>query len=106
MEGDNLEQIWLQLNTVEGKLLLNVTYRPPDFNEFWDVFDINLETVKQANPSVKYYAIFGDLNGDFNTVDGRKLKDLCVSHHFHYLINEPTRITATTSTCLDQIFKD
>ena len=30
----NLESIWMQLNTLDGKLLLCIVYRAPDSNEF------------------------------------------------------------------------
>ena len=102
-ECNSFEQIWLQLNTAEGKLLMCVAYRPPDFDEFWDLFDYNLEQTKLANPRIKYFLIMGDLNGDFTTKNGTSLKDLCVAHNLNYLINEPTRITPNKQSVLDQI---
>ena len=102
-ESNSFEQIWLRLNTTQGKLLVCVAYRPPDYDEFWDLFDYNLEQTKLSNPGIKYFLTLGDLNGDFETVNGTKLKDLCVSHNFKYLIDEPTRITPTRLSVLDQI---
>ena len=47
--------------------------------------------------------LLGDLNADFETINGRKVLDPCVQHSLHYCINEPTRSTETSKTCLDQI---
>ena len=47
--------------------------------------------------------IFGDLNADFNALNGRNLTQLCSTQNLHYLITEPTRITNRSSTVLDQI---
>ena len=47
--------------------------------------------------------MLGDLNSDFNSVNGKRLRDLCIGQNLHCLIHEPTRITQTSSTVLDQI---
>ena len=54
-------------------------------------------------PNVKYYMLLGDFNSDFGEVNGRKMKDFCTLHNLTHVINEPTRFTATTQTCLYQI---
>ena len=45
----------------------------------------------------------GDLNADFLTGNGDRLKTFCALNNLQYLINEPTRITANSATVLDQI---
>ena len=45
----------------------------------------------------------GDLNADPKTNNGNKLIQLCLEQNLQYLINEPTRITATSQTILDQV---
>ena len=35
-EHNNLEMIWIELNTIEGKILICYLYRAPWDNEFWD----------------------------------------------------------------------
>lgn len=102
-ESNSIEQIWLQLNTEDGKLFTCITYRPPDYDEFWDLFDYNLEQIKLAVPNTKYYLILGDLNADFDTNNGTILTDLCIAHNLIHLINEPTRITPTRQSILDQV---
>ena len=47
--------------------------------------------------------MLGDLNADPNSNQGRKLYQLLNEQNFTALVREPTRITDTTSTVLDQI---
>ena len=44
-ESNNIEVVWLQLNTLEGKILLCSAYRAPTQNEFWDNFSANLRSL-------------------------------------------------------------
>ena len=46
--------------------------------------------------------ITGDMNSDFNTRDGHILLNFVNSNNMSALINEPTRITPTSATVLDQ----
>ena len=102
-ETDTVEQIWLQINTKEGKLMICNCYRPPNYGNFWGYLSTNIEDVKSGNPNVKYFILLGDFNADFASVNGRHLLDICSVYNLQCLVNEPTRITATTETCLDQI---
>ena len=101
-EVDGVEAIWVSVLTTEGKILICNCYRPPDRNDFWDSFDLMIDTVKQAN-TYKYIFILGDINADLNSQQGNKLRQFCISNNLDFLIKEPTRITATTQTVLDQI---
>ena len=69
-ECANLEQIWLQLYTNEGKILICNLYRPPTFQNFWELIDTNLENVKLRYINIKSYLILGDLNADFSDRNG------------------------------------
>lgn len=106
-ERPDLEAIWVQLNTLEGKVLLSSLYRPPDKAggpppaEFWDKLDTVIDDIKSTN--VKYLYLLGDLNADFNTANGKRLHTLCLGQNLHCLVEEPTRITQTSATVLDQI---
>ncbi len=40
-----LENMWIEINTREGKLLVCNIYRPPSNVEFWDHFESNIELV-------------------------------------------------------------
>ena len=56
------------------------------------------ETCRKTN-----LMIMGDINAVFNTSNRKKLLDICQSQTFSHHINEPTRITDNTASCLDQI---
>ena len=106
-ERADVEALWIQLNTIEGKVLFCSIYRPPDKTggppplEFWDNLDQVLDDIKSS--SIKYIYLLGDLNADFNTVNGQRLAQLCIRQNLECLIEEPTRITPTSATILDQI---
>jgi hypothetical protein len=103
--SDVMENMWIELNTVEGKLLLCNLYRPPNDNEFWDKLHSNLEYVKSTS-NIQNIVLLGDLNADFGTVNGNKLEETCLLHNLVYHVDEPTRITSTTRSCLDQILSN
>ena len=77
-------------------------YRPPNDNEFWDRLEENIEHVKSVSKT-QNMLILGNMNADFGTVNGEKLLDLCKHYNFNFRTTEPTKITDTTRTCLDQI---
>ncbi len=100
-----VENMWVEISTTNGKLLLCNTYRPPNFTEFWEHFDSNIEFVKSES-DVKNIIVLGDLNADFSTANGKKMGEICMLQDLHHHINEPTRITADTQSCLDQILSN
>ena len=104
-ESHPIEIMWIKINTTCGNLLLATAYRPPSCDNFWEHIDSNIDHVRDAY-DIKHIVLLGDLNADFNTVHGRHLNDLCVNHSFTCHIQEPTRITATSKTCLDQIISN
>ena len=53
--------------------------------------------------SIKNILSLGDMNADFEIIDGKKLVSVCLLHNLHCHIHEPTRITHSTSSCLDQV---
>ena len=38
-EKNNLDAVWVQVNTIEGRFLICGCYRPPDCRTFWDDMD-------------------------------------------------------------------
>ena len=104
-ESKDLENIWIEVKTKEGTLLICTLYRPPNYNEFWDHFESNIEFVKTESLAQNIMVI-GDINADFNTVNGTKLLDICSVQNLHCHINSPTRITSTSSSCLDQVLSN
>ena len=77
-ERPGLEAIWLQINTIEGKILVGCIYRPPDKVDgpsgvqFWDNLGQVLDDIKVSK--YKYIYLLGDMNADFNTVNGQRLR--------------------------------
>ena len=104
-EDKTLEQIWIEVDTTEGKIMICTAYRPPNVHHFWETFERNIELVKSREP-LKYMLILGDLNADFRDVNGNHLLNMCALQNLNCHITEPTRITSTTQTCLDQIISN
>ena len=79
-ERPDSEAIWLQINTIEGKILVGCIYRPPDKEDgpsgvqFWDNLDQVLDDIKVSK--YKYRYLLGDMNADFNTVNGQRLRQM------------------------------
>jgi len=101
-ECDDIECIWLILNTHDGPILLCTVYRPPSNKNFWEYFESNLDYVKSASKA-KHMLIMGDLNADYHSPEGKKLSELCLNYNLTCHIHVPTRITQTSQSCLDQI---
>ena len=102
LEPDDIEAMWLEITTFNKKLFLCVVYRTDSNtdNTYWDRLQDTLENVRSLyNPNL---LICGDLNADFNTRQGRHLKNFITTNNFTFYNTEPTRITTTTATVLDQ----
>ena len=104
-ESNRIETLWIEVNTLQGKLLICNTYRPPSAAEFWENLSYDFEHVKTESP-VQNMVLLGDLNADFSTVNGNKLIEFCRTYNLECHISEPTRITQTSQTCLDQIISN
>ena len=100
-ETQDLEALWVQINTLGGKIIICSCYRAPDNNTFWSDMSNALDDVKQYQ--LQNLFILGDLNGDPNTYNGRKLNEFCKYQNLECLVKEPTRITDTSATILDQL---
>ena len=109
-ETADTEAIWLDVNTLQGKLLICCCYRPPtkangpNVNVFWDGIASALDDAHRDG--YKNILLLGDFNADPSTIPGRMLTNLCNAFNFTVHINEPTRITATSATILDQILSN
>lgn len=88
-------------------LIINLYW--PDSDRGKEIFYNSLEKLLNLL-STKYkhknIVLGGDFNVDFSNNNKKKLElqNLVLTSNFHQLVNEPTRITSTTSTCLDLIF--
>ena len=105
LDSQLIENMWVEINTVDGKLLLCNIYRPPSDQNFWENFASNIENIKSMN-TTKHLMILGDMNADFLSNDGKHLLEICDSYNVRYHVTSPTRITASSQTCLDQILSN
>ena len=104
-EFDDLEALWLRIQTKHHTFLLCTCYRPPDSGrDFWTSLQDSLDVAKQSNYG--NIIITGDLNADPNTPNGTQLHNFCEGNHLATHINEPTRITAHSATILDQFLSN
>ena len=105
LEFDNLEAMWTEVRCHNNKFLLCVLYRPPNANaDFWPRLQESLDLAYESN--IKNVIITGDINSDPNTLNGRKLKTFAESNLLTIHINEPTRITPTSSSIVDQFLSN
>jgi hypothetical protein len=102
LEKQDLELMWIEIKSKSTPILLGTIYRPPkDNNIFWTNLEGNILNIQDVEN--KGIIIIGDLNSDPLTPEGKKLNELCNVLGFTALITTPTRITANSSTILDQV---
>ncbi|KAA5784729.1 hypothetical protein F3H09_31280 [Pseudomonas aeruginosa] len=80
-------------------------YRPP--NSLYDFFENIMECVLlKLSVSNKHVFICGDFNINLleNTNATIRFRTLLKSYNLSNLFSEPTRITSTSATCIDNIF--
>ena len=90
-------------------------YRSPSqtrdiFETFADNFELTLDTIVNKNPFL--IVALGDFNAkttnwyknDINSYEGLKIDTITSQFGLQQLINEPTHLTANSSSCIDLIF--
>ena len=97
----------MKLYAVIGHLMVVITwYRPPDSTvDKFDVFESLVGRLDTLN--VEFY-IMGDINCNLGAPEldhnSRLLNDIANLFTLHQLIDEPTRVSLTSSTLIDLIF--
>ena len=103
-----LEAVCLEIIKPQSKpFIVTTIYRPPNANaEFFDHLE---KLIKQIDDENKEMYILGDLNCNllekktlFN-MQTNKLNSLYELYQLSQLINEPTRVTMTTSSLIDHV---
>ena len=80
LDIDDLEAMWLEMRAHNNKFLLITIYRPPNKNvAFWDNIPDSINLAKESD--IKSLILCGDLNCDFKTNDGEKLKQFAIINH-------------------------
>ena len=101
----DLESMWVKIKAGHNSLMLCVCYRPPNARaDFWLKLQDSIDLVKQSN--AEKILLVGDLNADPHTREGHLLDIFTTSNSFTMYIKEPTRITPTTATILDQFISN
>ena len=117
LSNEGLEAIWLQVKFPQATVLFSVIYRPPDAKNFFDLISIPLEKAWLKSSSI---FLLGDFHCDlssFNILQNRiadsstmapttnssKLIPIFDMFNMQNVINEPTRVTPTTSSLIDLI---
>ncbi len=103
LEMDGLEAVWLEVLLPKTKpILIGACYRPHKSRSFLQDFE---DTIMKFGLEQEVM-ILGDINicwlKDITGL-GRSYKHLLNMCNFSQLVSDPTRVTDTTSTCLDHI---
>lgn len=98
----------IELACVELEQLIVVSvYSPPSakYDDFEKVMDDVLQIICKSNKKI---VVCGDFNINIllDNSETLKFKNLFHSYNLNNVFLEPTRITATSATCLDNIFTD
>lgn len=110
LEVESIEIICLELQLSNKSILLSLVYRPPDN----DSLSVNtwlhhMENVlSQAYSENKPIVLTGDFNIDLLKDSGSTLKEdwasICENIELTQVIEEPTRVTETSSTLIDHMY--
>ena len=100
LENAELENIWLEIRSLKNKYMLGHFYRPPNpTSDFWEKFDSTIEKAAEENIDL---IILGDFNQDILKINSNSpFLRILSKYNLQNIINEPTRVTNTTSTCID-----
>ncbi|XP_072017060.1 uncharacterized protein [Amphiura filiformis] len=103
LQSDCLENLWLEILLPKTKpIFFGVFYRPPDDTKFLTYFEDSISKIRSDCEMI----IMGDINIDCFKKEVSLFKDyLHILNLFdlRQLITTATRITDTTSTCIDHI---
>lgn len=105
IENNNIENLWIEVYSLRTKFLLGLFYRPPNSAaEFWDYFEDVLDKASEQNLDL---LILGDFNYDIlkHNKNGR-LERIMLKFNLQHVINDATRITEHSETCIDLIMSN
>ena len=91
-------------------LYMSPSQSQDQFESFKENLELNLESAVQNNPFL--VVILGDFNAkssnwcknDRTTSEGKVIENISSQFALHQVINEPTHILETSSSCIDLIF--
>ena len=106
---EGTEDLFIEIiNDKTKNIIVGIIYRPPNHNidTFLDKFDECLHIVSQENKEVY---LMGDFNINLLKTDNNSTLQFISSlsaYTFHSHINNPTRISGTSKTLIDNIFSN
>ena len=104
-EIPGLEALWMKIKAGNNLFLMCVCYRAPNEKaQFWINLQDSIDLAKQSGTNK--IIVTGDFNADPHTREGNLLQLFTLSNNLTIHVNEPTRITPTTSTILDQFLSN
>lgn len=109
LEVNDIESICLQVNhSKKDRFLICFVYRPPSSNQTWiDMYESQMKLIDKTN---LHFYMLGDYNfqyipGNSNrSFTNTKWNNLVSTFGLHQLIQEPTRVSKTSSTIIDHIY--
>lgn len=104
-ELPDLEAMWVKVKAGHNVIHLCICYRPPNSKvDFWTKLQDSVDLVKQSGAN--NILLTGDFNADPHTRHGHLLYLFSLSNNFTQHVKEPTRITPTSATILDQFISN
>ena len=109
ISNEEFESVWVELkNTKSNNIVIGCTYRHPHYNNIDDYTPYMRNNFNKLNKENKEVYIAGDFNIDLLKYDTNiKYKDFynfMTASGFLPQITQPTRITETTMTIIDNIY--
>ena len=96
-----LEAVWVETKLSQETILIGTVYRPPNATvEYWQLIDQSLKKVLNTPHKC---IVLGDFNSDFHHNPSPHLLYILFLNNLQQLVTSPTRITETTSSCIDLI---
>ena len=102
LETNSIENIWIEVQSLRNKFLLGLFYGPPNATtEYWDAFEDIIEKASEENLDI---IIKGDFNCDVLKANtNSQFFRILSKFNLQNIITDPTRVTNTSSTCIDLI---
>lgn len=105
VDMNGVEQLWIELNLNHKKYAVGVIYRAPNCSipQFLTTLE---DCLNEILPNFDFLICGGDLNIDLLKIEScgaKLLQNIFTSYDLKQIINEPTRVTVTSSTLIDHI---
>ena len=102
LESNSIENIWVEIQSTKNKYLLGLFYRPPESkSDYGNEFENVIEKASEENLDI---IITGDLNYDILKANiNNPLSRILNKFNMQNVITQPTRVTNTSSRCIDLI---